>query len=183
MILVVLGTLLFADMSVSDAEAASPRQGSPSQATTRKSSRPAARTILRFERTPCYGSCPAYAVEVDADGAIRYHGKAHVLVKGQRSARATAKDLERLREILSILQNLSGPQAKECADFITDHPGVDLSVADGTGTKTISDYHGCRAMKDPDQDAKLKQLRELEDQLDSILATDRWVGRSEQRRR
>ena len=33
---------------------------------------------IGIERTPCFGSCPAYVCIIRNDGTVRYHGEAHV---------------------------------------------------------------------------------------------------------
>ena len=61
-------------------------------------SQPAAgeRFVVKLERDPCYGLCPSYTVEVDADGAVRYHGRKFVGVRGPVSSRVDAAGVSRL---------------------------------------------------------------------------------------
>ena len=38
--------------------------------------------LARLERTPCYGYCPSYSVEITRSGQVRYEGRDCVLTKG-----------------------------------------------------------------------------------------------------
>ena len=50
----------------------------------------AAGPVLTFERTPCYGSCPAYSMEVYADGRVAYEGRHSVPMMGKRDLKLPA---------------------------------------------------------------------------------------------
>jgi hypothetical protein len=41
--------------------------------------------VNRLERTACYGTCPAYSVEIRGDGSVHYDGRAFVAVRGDHS--------------------------------------------------------------------------------------------------
>ena len=43
--------------------------------------------VLVFERTPCYGTCPAYVATIFADGRVEYEGQRFVLVRGKQTFR------------------------------------------------------------------------------------------------
>ena len=32
-------------------------------------------TVVRLERSECYGTCPSYSVEIHGDGSVEYEGK------------------------------------------------------------------------------------------------------------
>ena len=40
--------------------------------------------VLTFDRTPCFGRCPAYSMQVFADGRIDYEGKRVVPMMGKK---------------------------------------------------------------------------------------------------
>lgn len=43
--------------------------------------------VLVFQRTPCYGTCPAYTATVFADGRVEYEGQRFVPVLGAHTLR------------------------------------------------------------------------------------------------
>lgn len=40
--------------------------------------------VLTFERTPCFGTCPAYTMQVFADGHVAYEGRRRVPMMGTK---------------------------------------------------------------------------------------------------
>ncbi|MGI4741696.1 MAG: DUF6438 domain-containing protein [Janthinobacterium lividum] len=46
-----------------------------------------AEPVLVFQRTPCYGTCPAYTASVFADGQVEYEGERFVPVLGRHTLR------------------------------------------------------------------------------------------------
>lgn len=46
--------------------------------------------VLTFERTPCFGTCPAYTMQVFADGRVAYEGRRAVPLLGQQELRLPA---------------------------------------------------------------------------------------------
>ena len=42
---------------------------------------------ITLTRGPCFGSCPAYSVEIDGDGTVRYNGKGWVAIEGIDTAK------------------------------------------------------------------------------------------------
>ena len=71
-------------------------------------------TYIKIERTPCYGKCPTYSVELKPDGKLIYNGKANVkmlgIFDGQISKEQAAKIFKEYEN--QILDNkLSGANA------------------------------------------------------------------------
>ncbi|MGI4866871.1 MAG: DUF6438 domain-containing protein [Janthinobacterium lividum] len=42
-------------------------------------------TVLVFQRTPCYGTCPAYTATIFGNGQVSYYGERFAPVKGQHT--------------------------------------------------------------------------------------------------
>lgn len=61
----------------------------PQQSATAASPTPPAQAgpVLVFQRTPCYGTCPAYTATVFADGRVEYEGQRFVPVLGKHTLR------------------------------------------------------------------------------------------------
>ena len=46
--------------------------------------------VLTFERTPCFGTCPAYTMQVFADGRVAYEGRRGVPMLGTKELKLPA---------------------------------------------------------------------------------------------
>ena len=46
--------------------------------------------VLTFERTPCFGTCPGYVMQVYADGRVAYEGRRAVPIMGQKEFKLPA---------------------------------------------------------------------------------------------
>ena len=128
--------------------------------------------LLRLERTPCFGSCPAYSVDVDTDGAVRFEGELHVATD-MASGHLDPLAIAALRAAIERSQFWTTPEkCCDCPDW-TDAPGARLTIGDGHPPKTIYDYHGCEATP--------KAIRELEDSIDDIIGIEKWTGKKGKR--
>ncbi len=126
------------------------------------------RFVVRMERSVCYGLCPAYAVEIGADGAVEYEGKSFVSVRGHATSRvshaATAALESRFEQAGFFRLEWSDP----CTEVSTDSPTTTLTFVHAGRKRTIGDYRGNGCMP--------KVLRELEDEVDRVVGTARWVA-------
>jgi len=125
--------------------------------------------IAALQRSQCQiSACPAYSVRVYADGSVIYRGDTFVRVRGGRKARLTGAEMQALHAAFSDAGFLEMPY--RCGNVELDSPTARLYYTDGRKARLISNYHGCK-------DAPLR-LAELENAVDRILGTDRWVGRT-----
>ena len=46
--------------------------------------------VLTFERTPCFGTCPGYVMQVYADGRVAYEGRRAVPMMGKKDLKLPA---------------------------------------------------------------------------------------------
>ncbi|HET9479938.1 MAG TPA: hypothetical protein VFO72_11365, partial [Pyrinomonadaceae bacterium] len=60
-------------------------------------------------------------------------------------------------------------QGKNCPELWTDHPTAVTSLNWKDRKKTVSHYHGCRGT------AVLEQLTKLENKIDEVVNTNRWI--------
>jgi hypothetical protein len=127
---------------------------------------------VHFERTGCYGNCPAYTVTLHGDGRVEYAGKDNVKVKGTRAGRiepATVKALmaEFARaKFLAIADQLSGEKCS-CGQC-TDMPSVITELSVGDTQHSVEHYYGCRCAP--------KALFELEAAIDKAVNVEQWTG-------
>jgi hypothetical protein len=123
-----------------------------------------------LERTACFGSCPAYSVEVRRDGTVIYEGSSFVRVRGRVCAtipKSTAAALfdEASRARLSALDHSYRVP-------ITDHPSATVTVQlGGAAPVAVEDYPPCHT-EDP---ATPIVVCKLEASIDRAAGTSAWT--------
>ncbi|ALW85547.1 hypothetical protein AUC43_10865 [Hymenobacter sedentarius] len=81
------------------AKKASKKAAAPATQASTVQGKQDAEPVLTFERTPCFGTCPAYKMQVYADGRVAYEGRRAVPVMGTKElkmAPAALADLLRM---------------------------------------------------------------------------------------
>lgn len=128
---------------------------------------------LTFERGPCFGICPVYAVRVFDDGLVEYDGQRLVKEVGKRTRTLTAAEMQELRAQFTNqeFQSLK-PDCCNCRD-ITDASSATIELRDGATPKKIHHYHGCRSAP--------SFLQKIEISIDRILRTEAWLGTTAER--
>ena len=124
--------------------------------------------LLTLERTACYGRCPIYKVTVLRDGTVQWEGERFVKTTGKASAKLSAATMTGLAKAFARAGFFALQDKYERYD-VTDNPSAIVSFDDGTHKKTIRHYHG-------DTSAP-KALYELEDRIDQLANTARWIGK------
>lgn len=89
-------------------------------------------------RSACMGSCPAYSVRVQADGAVLWDGQSSVEVVGKRKANIDSYVARALLERFRTKEFWS--YCGEYSRNVTDSSGTEITVMLGGRTRTISDY-------------------------------------------
>jgi hypothetical protein len=57
-----------------------------------------ANLIAKINRTPCYGKCPVFTIELFNNGIVKYHGVAYVDKKGNFTAKASAEFIKTIQD-------------------------------------------------------------------------------------
>ena len=122
--------------------------------------------LAALQRGSCMGSCPVYSVRVYADGTVIYRGDWHVRVRGGRRTQLSPADLDALRSDFRRSDFL-GLQY-QCRFASTDASSARVFFAERGKARLINHYHGC---EDSPSD-----LTNLENEIDRIIGTDRWVA-------
>jgi hypothetical protein len=118
--------------------------------------------MVRLVRTRCFGTCPAYAVSIDAVGNVTYDGGEFVRVKGRGTARIPPSQVA---ELAAAVQRIGFFKLKNRYDApVTDLPTTYVTVTSNGVTKRIEDYVGA-----PDA------LKEFEALIDRTAGTGRWI--------
>ncbi|MET0181551.1 MAG: DUF6438 domain-containing protein [Caulobacterales bacterium] len=132
---------------------------------------PSATDSLTLERGVCFGFCPDYIVTIRGDGSVSYEGRRFTRVEGAQTAQAdpvqTAALFARAEE-MGFFDLQDAYRA-----HVTDIPQFRVTYTRGGRTKTIVDYGG-RMMGMPES------VTQLEEEIDRVAGTDRWVKRDGQ---
>ncbi len=117
--------------------------------------------LVSLERTPCFGACPVYVVSVLSDGTTRFEGKRHVKITEPVEVKLEASVLEKLKAAFEKSEFAKWPDYTRTS--VSDMPTVVLTYEG----HTVRHYRG-------DEKAP-PELTALEDEVDAIIGTDRWV--------
>ncbi len=121
---------------------------------------------MKLSRTGCYGKCPAYSIEIHADGTAIYTGKDYVSVPGERREHLSTQQVEELVEAFRKA-NYFSLKHKYVAS-VTDHPTYKTSFEVNGVKKSVVDYDGQRA-------GMPKAVTELEETIDRVVGTAKWI--------
>jgi hypothetical protein len=127
--------------------------------------------VITFERTSCYGSCPAYKLTIYGDGRVEYEGANNVKLKDKKEGRLQAAEV---RNLVSEFDkaNYSGIKSyteDNCScTLCTDMPTAITEFRAKGMSHRVEHYYGCRCAP--------KELFELEETIDRIARTEQWTG-------
>ena len=123
--------------------------------------------IITLERTPCFGFCPVYTLNIHGDGTVVYEGKDFVKIKGHAEATISQEEIEQLVAEFEKVDYFSLHDSYT-ERTITDAPSVITSITIDGRTKTIEHYHGDFSTPE--------ELTRLEDRIDEIINIDQWIN-------
>lgn len=137
--------------------------------------------LIRLVRTGCYGSCPAYRLEVRGDGSVSYIGERFVLVKGEQHW--TIPQSAVLQMIALFRQadyfRLDGYYVADVTDLPTYFTGLQI----GEQQKFIVDYGNgignavASASLGGDSGPQMPEIvTEIEDAIDRLSGANSWIG-------
>lgn len=121
---------------------------------------------IKLERTVCFGSCPAYSIEIQGDGSVTFDGGSLALIPGIHhesiSSRAVAKLVDQFRrtDYLSLKDKY--------ITNVTDNPTYTTSIEFDGNKKQVIDYVG-------EQSGMPEILGALEDGIDEAAGTQKWL--------
>src|ERR1700733_9853033 len=127
--------------------------------------RPDSKVAITLQRAGCFGSCPSYTVTVGTDGII-FDGDGFVAASGKHTAQADANEVRKLAKKFVGADFYSMDGKYEAS--ITDNPSYVLSVEIDGRKKEVIDYVG-------EWVGMPAVVSELEDEVDSLAQTERWV--------
>lgn len=132
--------------------------------------RPDSTVTIVLDRSACYGTCPSYTVTISTDGRIVFDGRAYVAALGTHTdsvAAGAVRDLARK----FVAADFYSMDAKYEA-LVTDNPTYVVSITIDGHQKKVLDYLGSRV-------GMPAVVTELEDEVDTLAQTQRWISSSE----
>ena len=131
-------------------------------------------SMVTFERTPCFGTCPVYRLSVAGDGTVRFTGTNNVDSVGTYTtliSRASVASLGRAFDDARYfeLDAKYGYGEANCREYGTDAARILTSIATPAKSKSIDHDLGCGNVP--------ARLADLYRKLDTIVGTARWIGR------
>jgi hypothetical protein len=128
---------------------------------------------ITMQRTPCFGMCPVYTVDITADGVVTFNGERFVDVTGISTAAiepdsAAALIQEMVAGGFFDLADSYAYGEKVCGSYHTDAPRVTLTLRTRGRVKTVEHDYGCSDVP--------AQLRVMQERVDSVAGVERWVG-------
>ncbi len=147
---------------------------------------------LRMERSHCFGTCPVYELNVQPDGKVLFNGIDFTEIKGEVENNLNKEKIEQLvdeieRANFFSLQDLYTGDSTNCPLEVTDSASVKLQIKLNGNEKTINHYLGCWVSDRPKESSlgskdnwhpKVfpQELYNLENKIDEIVGTKRWIG-------
>jgi hypothetical protein len=140
----------------------------------------------KLRRTPCFGHCPAYTVEIAHDGKITWTGEKFVQTIGNAHAEVPPSDLRQLAHAANAARffeldesgRFPSPDCTRepdgtmaCSSFVafcTDSSHAIITITRGGEAHTVDDAH-CNNDN--------PRLLELEQLIDKVAGTRDWIGR------
>jgi len=127
--------------------------------------RPDSNINIVLKRGACYGTCPSYDVSVSTEG-IEFNGHACVGALGKHTSSVEESSVRQLATKFVEADFYSMDNAYEAS--VTDMPFYELSISIDGQKKEVTDYVG-RWVGMPEI------IRELENDVDALAQTRRWV--------
>ena len=123
---------------------------------------------ISLSRSPCYGRCPTYEIEIHGDGTVLFDGKANVATKGRRTAKISRASLVELVDVFRKADYFS--LANSYVSGVTDNPTYVSSISFDGVSKSVLDYVG-QSVGMP------SAVSDVEAAIDRLSGADNWIGR------
>lgn len=149
--------------------------------------------FVSMKKSGCNGRCPVYDLTIQPDGRVIFDGKSYTELTGKAEDKLTENQL---KQIVAEIENANffslddayNYDSKNCPITASDMPGVTLHIKLGTREKIIDHDLGCWENKQvkkengnftDDITKKIfpQQLYILENKIDEIVETKRWIGK------
>ena len=125
---------------------------------------------ITLRRTGCFGTCPAYRVEIRGNGSVDYEGQSYVALTGTHHG-SISKDT--VAELVDAFRNANYYSLKnEYVWPATDLPTYETSIEIDGKLKEVKDYAG-------EQVGMPVSVSKLEAEIDRLADTESWIKGNE----
>lgn len=124
--------------------------------------------VMKLSRTICYGTCPAYNVEIHGDGSVIYSGESFVVVTGTHRDHLSVEQVEELIEAFRNTDYFSLRDGYSPAVPVTDGARYTTSFRVDQLEKSVGDYFG-------NEGGMPQAVTDLEEAIDRIADTKKWI--------
>jgi hypothetical protein len=119
--------------------------------------------VITLERTTCFGTCPAYSLQITGDGRVEYEGRQFVRLVGKAE---TTISPEAVSQLVAEFERIHYFDLEDkYTGGITDLPTTTTSIRIGSRFKQVVDYYRAPAA-----------LKALEQRIDEVAGSKRWVA-------
>lgn len=127
---------------------------------------------IRYSVSPCYGTCPVYAVTVLPNGQVTFDGQEHVAAKGPQERQAGVAAYRRLAAALAPYRPMTGVTAQtRCEQQVSDQQGYRIAWVGDDGRETVLTHdRGCISPTN-------RALNKVMDGVPAMLGLGGWIGR------
>ena len=126
---------------------------------------------MGLKRTQCFGSCPAYSVEVRGDGGVEFNGESNILITGHHQGQISR---QAVRDLVAAFQHADYFSLNDSYHFLmTDNPTYTTWIVFDGQKKSVVDYVGLRA-------GLPEVVEDVERSMDEIAGTEKWVKGNDQ---
>lgn len=126
---------------------------------------------ITLTRSACFGFCPDYTVTITGDGQVTFVGRNFVNMPGEQHATISHDDVQALLRRFDDLHFEALNDSYRAQ--ITDIPTYTVSLERSGRRKTVVDYGGPSA-------GMPRGVRDLEQEIDRVAQTSRWILRDGQ---
>ena len=121
---------------------------------------------ITLERTSCFGTCPAYKVEIHGDGSMVYTGTRFVAITGEHRDHISDEAVGQIVEAFRRADYFS--LRDKYIQSVTDNATYQTSISIGGHTKSVTNYVG-------EEVGMPQTVTDLENEIDHIADTAKWI--------
>jgi hypothetical protein len=123
---------------------------------------------ITLSRSPCYGTCSTYEIEIQGDGTMSYDGKEYVGTTGRKAAKMSRASLMKLVDVFRKADYFS--LADGYVSGQTDSATCVTSISFDGQSKSVLDYVGRTVGMPPG-------VSDLEVAIDKLSGASKWIRR------
>lgn len=117
--------------------------------------------IITYEKTTCFGTCPAYLFKAFPDGSVTYTGTKYVDLMGEYQAKLSEEELANMKSLFD--EGNFFKYANVYSANIEDQPTTFLYYDNGQQNSKVTDYYGAP-----------ESLKKLEKNIEEIINSIDW---------